>query len=92
MSPRVLAGALGIIAILTAIAFLTTPTSPPGMSIIGCGTPMSPRAQSDTEQAVLCEDSHDDRKAWTIPLGAAGVLVLVGSLVIRPRHIASDPS
>lgn len=86
MSPRMFAGVLGAVAIIVAIVFLTSPQDPEGSTLVSCGSVMSPREQVTGQFTAACQEAHSDRKAWTIPLGVAGVVVAAGAAAIRPKR------
>jgi predicted cobalt transporter CbtA len=91
MTPRAFAGVLGAIAIIVAIAFLTTPVSLDDDAIHRCGTVLSPTEdQYSDSAAAACEDAVGDRRAWTVPVGIAGLVVVAGALVVKPRRAAGD--
>jgi hypothetical protein len=82
LTPRVFAGILGAIAIVTAIAFFTSPVST-ASAIWGCGSITSPKEQVTELQSAACDNAYDARKAWTIPVGLGGVVLLAGAVFIR---------
>ena len=90
MSIRVLVGALGVIAILTAIAFFMTPQSPIGGPLFGCGTILSPKEQMEVWESAACGNAFNALKTWTISLAFAGVVAFVGAIAIRPTQPAGQ--
>jgi hypothetical protein len=84
LTPRVFAGILGAIAILAAVAFFTSPVSSTAAAIWGCGSITSPKEQITDIQSAACDNAYDSRKAWTIPVGLGGVVLLAGAVFIRP--------
>lgn len=89
MSPRAFAGILGAIAVIVAMAFMTTPVHVDGQ-LGSCGTVISPDDQYSPIATVLCDEAVGDQRAWTIPVGVAGLVLVAGALVIRPRRPAEQ--
>lgn len=85
MRARIVVGVLGVIAVLTAVAFFMTPQSPDGAPLFGCGTILSPKAVEVWEAAV-CHEAFNDLKTWTIPLAFGGLVALVGAVAVRPQR------
>jgi hypothetical protein len=86
MNPRVLVGVIGVIAIVTAIAFFMTPQSPSGAPLFGCGTILSPKEQMEVWENAACQNAFNELKTWTIPLAFAGLVALGGAIAIKPRR------
>lgn len=90
MTLRTFAGIVGAVAIIAAIAALSMHVIVDYVgaltdSSVDCGTALSPDGSYSNAPAAACKEAISDRRGWSWPLGAVGVVVLLGAILARPR-------
>lgn len=87
MSPRQFIGAVGVLLALAALIALMTPmnaqTSSPfgGDTTADCGSALF--GDPGTINPPACDEVTGDRRLWAIPLGAVGLIAVLGALIVE---------
>lgn len=76
MSPKTFAGLIAAAMLLISLFCLTNTITAAG---VDCGSAIAP------DPGAGCAEARDTRNAWALPLGAVGLVGLVGVAVVRRR-------
>jgi hypothetical protein len=89
---------LGGVAVIVALIFLANSVSTEyesgvfGRVTTDCGTVFSPDDTKSGPPAEACDDAIGARKAWTLPVGIGGLVVLAAALLIRTPTRPTQPT
>ena len=100
ITPRQAVGTLGVLMFIAGFIALMIPVSDSydsgyfGNQTVNCGTPLKTKVEFlGGDPLQVCEDALSTRRAWSWPLLAVGVVVVVGAVLVQspsPRQPAAE--